>query len=149
MSKAQRFKDWLSAMTPERRQEYARKVIQRVAEWRKQNGRRFAAENSTDAARVRKAKWKKQHTHLVAKDTQNRNAKKLQATPDWANEFFISEAYHIAKVRTRHFGFKWHVDHIVPLRSKAVCGLHVESNLQVIPAVENMKKGNRQWPDMP
>ncbi|CAB5178539.1 hypothetical protein UFOVP158_10 [uncultured Caudovirales phage] len=29
------------------------------------------------------------------------------------------------------------------------CGLHVENNLQVIPAESNIKKGNHFWPDMP
>jgi len=75
-------------------------------------------------------------------------AGKLQAIPKWANEFFTEEAYDLAQRRTKCTGFAWHVDHIVPLRSNRVCGLHVENNLRVIPARENISKGNRTWLDM-
>lgn len=78
-----------------------------------------------------------------------RNAQKKQAVPKWANEFFIEEAYHLAALRTKMLGYPWHVDHIVPLQSKLVCGLHVHNNLRVIPGSENLAKGNRYWPQMP
>lgn len=72
-----------------------------------------------------------------------RQMQKRQAMPVWANQFYIEEAYDLAHRRTRATGFKWHVDHIVPLRGNGVCGLHVEHNLQVIPEAANLSKGNR------
>lgn len=78
-----------------------------------------------------------------------RRAKAKQATPAWANKFFIEQAYDIARKRSDVTGVKWEVDHIVPLKSDLVCGLHVESNLRVIPAWVNRSKKNRYWPDMP
>ena len=71
-----------------------------------------------------------------------------RAMPAWANDFFIKEAYVLAKLREVATGLKWHVDHIVPLTSNKVCGLHCEQNLQVITMAENMAKGNRIWPNM-
>ena len=65
------------------------------------------------------------------------------ATPPWANLFFIGEIYDLARLRTKHTGMAWQVDHTVPLVHPRVCGLHVETNLRVIPATVNRAKSNR------
>lgn len=75
-------------------------------------------------------------------DTGARRKRFREATPKWANRFFIKEIYLLAIERSRATGFKWHVDHVIPLMSDLVCGLHVESNLQVIPAWQNLSKHN-------
>ena len=58
-----------------------------------------------------------------------------KATPLWADKKKIMEIY-----ASRGEGM--HVDHIIPLRGELVCGLHVETNLQVIPAWQNISKNN-------
>ena len=65
-----------------------------------------------------------------------RRANVLQATPKWANLEKIREFY-------LNCPKGYHVDHIVPLKGKDVCGLHIETNLQYLPALQNIKKGNR------
>ena len=76
----------------------------------------------------------------------NRRAIKLQRTPKWVDSeelWLIKEAYALAALRTKQFGFNWHVDHIVPLQGRYVSGLHVPGNLQVIPGVDNISKCNK------
>lgn len=72
--------------------------------------------------------------------------KKLKATPKWLTEddvWLMAQFYELAQLRSSITGILWHVDHIIPLRGKHVCGLHVPANLQVVPAVLNCSKGNR------
>ena len=100
----------------------------------------------------RMAAWKRAHPRHRDTDNVSRRLAHKNATPAWANKFFIEEAYDLAALRTKiKCGgvAKWHVDHIVPLRHPRVCGLHVEHNLRVIPAVQNIAKGNRYWSGMP
>jgi hypothetical protein len=65
-----------------------------------------------------------------------RRAKKLQACPSWSNLAEIEDIY-----KNRPPGH--HVDHIIPLTNKWVCGLHVPNNLQYLPAKDNLEKSNK------
>lgn len=102
-----------------------------------------------------------QYQKAVAKDTRARfrprmnayaaayRAAKSSATPAWADQEKIAEYYFAADFLSMVTGEWYHVDHMVPLQSKDVCGLHNQFNLRVIPGSENQSKGNRLWPDMP
>lgn len=85
----------------------------------------------------------------AAQNSSKRRAAKRQAVPRWANHAMIAEWYKLAEEMTKLCGLRFHVDHIVPLVSDIVCGLHWEGNLQILPFDENIHKGNRYWPDMP
>ena len=77
---------------------------------------------------------------------QKRKITLIHRTPSWLTEddlWAIKEAYVLAALRTKMFGFAWHVDHVIPLRGKNVSGLHTPINLQVIPAVDNLRKTNK------
>ena len=93
--------------------------------------------------------WQRNNRALCTSYAIKRRAVKKNATPQWANHFFIHQIYDLARRRTQVTGIIWNVDHIVPLTSPLVCGLHVEHNLRVIPASKNKSKGNYHWPDMP
>ena len=69
--------------------------------------------------------------------------------PAWADQAAILAIYFLAETASMLFGVPYQVDHIVPLRSKLVCGLHVEHNLRVICKRSNIAKGNRTWPGKP
>jgi hypothetical protein len=83
---------------------------------------------------------------LQAEYVRRRQAAKLQRTPKWLTEddvWVMREAYKLAKMRTEIFGFSWHVDHVLPLQGTIISGLHVPTNLQVIPWIENVRKHNK------
>lgn len=68
---------------------------------------------------------------------------KIHRAPSWLTAADLLEMEEIYKT-AKQLGL--HVDHILPLKGKTVSGLHVPSNLQMIPAALNMAKGNKaKW----
>lgn len=92
-----------------------------------------------------KPRWKVD-AHAKAAHNSKRRARKLNATPAWdadLTDFVAQEAAHLCALRAAATGFAWDVDHMIPLQARNACGLHVWSNLQVIPALFNRAKCNR------
>ena len=106
---------------------------------------KWAAANP-EKIRTIKKEWKKRNPLQVKVDNAKRSAIKRSANVTWDSEltdFVFEEAHHLRGLRDQAFGFRWHVDHIIPLQGKYVCGLHVWNNFAVIPAVVNLRKNNK------
>jgi len=89
--------------------------------------------------------WKANNVVAIRADTKARRRKHRVATPKWLTrkqKTEIRQIYQIAITMTKTTGEPYVVDHIVPLRSDTVCGLHVPWNLRVITQAENLKKSN-------
>ena len=94
-------------------------------------------------------KWKENNPGKVLTSKINRKERIRLATPAWLDEVqkkVIEAIYEMAELRTLMFGTPYHVDHIIPLRGKNVCGLHVPWNLETVPAKENLQNGNKIKP---
>ena len=93
-----------------------------------------------------KKNWKLKNIGKVKAEWAKRRKLLRLQTPLWLTPddlWMIEQAYELAALRTKLFGFAWHVDHVIPLRGKLASGLHTPYNLQVIPAVENLRKSNQ------
>jgi len=126
-------KEQIAEKKREYHQQNAARLIAKVAFWQRENKSRVNAKNST---------WRKANRDVCNAKSARRRATKFKATPAWANQTAIRRIYENAPSG-------YDVDHVVPLNSPLVCGLHVENNLQIVPALENRVKGNKFWPDMP
>lgn len=99
-------------------------------EWQNANFERLIEE--------RKIYYQKNKKEFSERTNKYRSIKK-NALAKWANLEKIREIY-----KNKPEGY--HVDHIIPLTGKLVCGLHVENNLQYLTATENLRKSNKFTP---
>lgn len=123
------------------------RVKDNVHKWRTKNPERKAEldrewrECNSERAKANASAWKKLNAGKVNAATRLRAALKKQQQPGWANQLKIDAVYATAK----RLGM--HVDHIIPLKSKFVCGLHVETNMQYLSPAENLRKSNKFDPE--
>ncbi len=88
-------------------------------------------------------RWRKENPEKVVLHIGRRRFYLKERMPKWANQEKIKEIYLQRDRLTETTGVPYEVDHIIPLNGKNVCGLHVENNLQILPAKENNRKRNK------
>ena len=120
-------------------QDYQKKYAEKNRERLESYWREYALKNK-EKKRANTKKWAKENPEkakINARISQaNRRFRKEKAMPVWADKEVIKDIY-----KNCPDGF--HVDHIIPLANKKVCGLHVPNNLQYLTADENRQKSNR------
>ena len=109
-------------------------TLERMARWRN---------NNRAVSREASSRWAKNNPAKVLATMNARRARLLQAIPAWANLDAIAKIYEKRKQISLDTHILHHVDHIVPLKGKTVCGLHVENNLRIVPASENLQKQSK------
>ena len=91
------------------------------------------------------AQYERDRGSKVAARLSIRRATMTNATPPWLSESHrnaIRAIYAHAADCALVSGYRYEVDHIIPLHAKGICGLHVPWNLQVLPHDLNAKKRN-------
>ncbi len=110
---------------------------QKILEYRK----KYLEENTEKVK-----EWYQNNKDRVARNSAKRRARRLNATPLWLSDEQRTEIdvlYFLCRMISEDTGVEHHVDHIIPLKGKTVCGLHVPWNLRIVPKDINLKKNNK------
>jgi 5-methylcytosine-specific restriction endonuclease McrA len=134
------------------RAEYSKRRLQDPEEKRKAAERtRLWREKNTERSRATTKEWQKNNKARVASYAAQRYLLCQKSKAAWVDvemQRKILEVYEAAEQLTTATGIHHQVDHIVPLRGKTVCGLHVWWNLQVLPKLANINKSAKFDPDI-
>ena len=116
------------------------KVVASVRDWAVRNADKISAYQ-----RVYRKHYYAQPEKVAMRnmDASARRSAQSMATPAWADRKAMLAFYVRAKELSESTGQQYHVDHVVPILGRNVCGLHTEHNLQILSAVENSRKNNR------
>lgn len=140
--------------------EYKKEYEKAHPEQKSNDGKRYRAKSREKIAEKRKIydlqnkerkrlydkEYRSKNKPRLSANKRNRELRKSESSPKWLTKFdldYIKHIYIQSKELEKLDGIKRHVDHIVPLISDLVCGLHVPWNLQILPASENMSKKNK------
>ena len=139
-------KAW-KARNPERVKELRRLSAKRCEASAKKRRARWI-EKHPEKMRDARNKWRTANPWKVAANKRNRQLVQSHATPAWLTEqqyVQIEEFYRKASELSKATGIPHEVDHIIPIRGKQVCGLHVPWNLQVLTSTDNRRKSARVY----
>ena len=137
---SERVSKW-QAKNPEKVLQYKRKYAFNNPEKVAESNLRYVERNS-ESINARKRAWQRQNLAQGAYNAAKYKCAKRNRTPPWANLRKIERIYQLAAWASRFTDEKLHVDHIIPMRGQLISGLHVENNLQILPATQNKIKYN-------
>jgi hypothetical protein len=123
-----------------------------AAQWR-DNNRQYVNEYSRMYAKTNPKKvkeiFKAYRADNMYKHVANERlaaAKRMGRLPNWITKEHLNQMeqiYYHAETIQKRSGIRMAVDHIVPLKNKKVCGLHVPWNLQIMDFSANCAKHNK------
>ncbi len=127
--------------------EYSLKYYYDNTELRAEAQKKSVAKRKSKGKDVNKAQreWARRNPHSKRFHAAQRKTHVKQATPPWltdSQKSHIKRTYKLAQIIKDATGVDYHVDHIVPLRGKNICGLHIPENLRVLRADLNLSKSN-------
>lgn len=139
----------------EQKRSAAKRRGQPKSEAAKRAGRRYYERNRDaviakaslqppEARREYRRRWKANNPDTVKAHVVQKRSRLRRATPRALSKEHrrqLREFYVSAAEISRSTGMTYSVDHVVPLAGKNICGLHVPWNLQIIPLLDNCKKG--------
>ena len=108
------------------------------AEYAKQ----YRLENKDKVSAYNKEYRQNNKSRIYARNRSRKQKMLIQQMPSWADKSAMEIIYQQARRRSQIEGIKYHVDHIIPLNGNIVSGLHIESNLQILTARDNVTKKN-------
>lgn len=144
-----KFKDWLRKYkekeeTKEKVRGYAKKYRSLYPEKYKKISKIFREKNKEYLKQKNKA-WRNENAAKIRMSNKIRSKILEKATIIKTKDIFkqMSEFYKACRILEYHFNEKYHVDHIIPLKNKNVCGLNVPWNLTIAPKRHNIIKKNK------
>lgn len=154
----QKSKEWIKE-NPDKvkanKKRYAKKhsktIVLKVKKWGKENPDKVRQNQRNSRKRhklkrlVTARRWRLINKHKVKSYDAERRIKALNASlfKTELTDFVLEEAFKLNILREKITGFRWHMDHVIPLQSKTVCGLHVWNNFQCLPQSMNNYKSNK------
>lgn len=148
----------------EKRREYKAKNAEHISaktkEWRERNAEHIAAydrrnrerdlawnkayrERNAEARKAYNREYSQKYPERLRANVVTRRARQQNSQPVCLNpsdKATIRRCYAVSRMFRDLFGIDAHVDHVLPLAGRDVCGLHVPWNLRIIDGTKNRQK---------